>query len=537
MLASITEEDRLSKVSYSPLEYEPNAPPVLTIGPIHLEDMIVPDEPSTFHWDLRVISVPVLPALQYISKRLAQQDVHVALIVTSHTPELVPVWPINAHAQTFFSKVVRKVSKKYDISPQWLKSLNDVCRAIPPGNAFDRHRTMSYLIHRTLVQHDVIFSGAGLTLLSADSIYQFKSLLKTLSKPDWVPMSRMQCKDSCVNLLHHVHSIYTGTKLSKGYLKRAYQHIKLDETVLSEVCEAYRQTYGKPGLAELSHDSASKEGATPAEITRPNSKKTSVECMASRRATEPAVITSRIPKPARSNRLITPGDLPKLTTENLDIVGMDLESPESFYLASTGGAPGCSSTYKSLSARPAERSRSFEQIKKQPQSARPRSNSRTRLCDPSPMVVQCPLGITGLPTKTPVTVIERHTPVATSSWMVSSGPTSDVSSSNASQIKVTRTLRSTSSFSSTSSPRFSSASSNFSDRSYVGLPRNPRDTPLLNLRNVQNNSVCSRCTSAVVTSPSSQHEETSRFEWQSLIKPSAPRQLASHDSILFGERN
>ena len=537
MLASITEECRLSKVSCTPLEYAMDAPPMLTIGPIRLEDMIVPEETPIFHWDLRDISAPVLPALQYISKKLVQQDIHIALIVTSHTPELIPVWPINAHAQNFLSKLVRKASRRYDISPLWLKSLNDVCRILPPGNAFEGHRTMSYLIHRSLVQHNVIFSGAGLTLLAVDSIYLFKSLVKNLSETDWVPLSRMQCRDSCVNLLHHVHSVYTGTKLSKGYLKRAYQHIKLDETALSEVCEAYRQTYGKPGLAEMSQREGSKERSWPIKTSLPNSKKTDFECMTSRRATESGVITSRKPKSASSNRLITPGDLPKLTTENLNIIAVESESPESFYLDSIDGALGRSSNFKSLSAGPSERARSFEHVKKQLQSARPRSNSRARLFDPSPTISLSPLGIIDLPRDTPVTVIERHTPLATSSWMPITGPPSDASSSNAPQTKVPRTLRSTSSFSSASSPRFSSASSSFSERSSVGLPRNPRDTPLLNMRNVQSDLVCSRCKIAVASSPPLPHEERSRFDWQSLIKPSAPRQIVSHDSILFGERD
>ncbi|MCJ1413408.1 hypothetical protein MMC19_007513 [Ptychographa xylographoides] len=413
-LSSISEEHRV--VSSYAQSFSSSA---TTLGPVSVTSTFVSPQPesatpkadSVFEWDLKSACSPMQPVFHYISKKLAQNDIHVAVIIVAQTPQLIPVWPINAQAQGVLAKVIKKASKKHPLSKEWTVALSVLCEKTETASAFQNHRARAYLVHRSLVQRDLIFSGEGLTLLSVDTVYTFKSLLRVFSKQDWVPASRNSCKDLCVQLLHQVHGIYTGTKLSKSYLKRAYDYIHYDDMRLEEICQAYQHRYGKPGLTEMemrktaltmelvaaspsespNTTQSPPTAVSPLRVVKPSMSVADLTATPSKRPTQFAMTPSNqkkveeIPKAAAS-----PKDLPKLVTKDLDGMAVDAnESPECFYLYPI-------SSLGTQSARPRSRSRaeSVGERKKQPQSARPRSRSRGR-ADSTP--TQCPLGITGIP--------------------------------------------------------------------------------------------------------------------------------------------
>ena len=205
----------------------------------------------TFSWDLTTACKPLLTAFHYISGKLACHGLHVAIVVKNSRPELLPAWPIGIHAQHFLARVIQKANERYPIDLFWLKALLDLCKPVEAREIFDSQRAISYIVHRSIAQRDLIYSGEGLTVLSVDCIFTFKSLLSDLGAEDAIPLFRDDCKESCVELLKHVNKMYRDIQLSKGYLRRTYTQFTYGEDTLEEVCEAYRARFGSEGVFDV----------------------------------------------------------------------------------------------------------------------------------------------------------------------------------------------------------------------------------------------------------------------------------------------
>ena len=182
------------------------------------------------------------PALQYISHKLTERELSVALIVSDHEPYVIPVWPLPKKSQLILAKIIRKACSKYKLEPSWLTALASFSNKCLP-KVFDAHRPDDYIVRRSIVQNEVVFSEEGLTLLSIDHIYTFKQLLLTLSKNDWVPHARDVCLSSCVHILNHINEVYTDPKVSKGYLASVYKEVDFKQEEYEEVCSAHSANY------------------------------------------------------------------------------------------------------------------------------------------------------------------------------------------------------------------------------------------------------------------------------------------------------
>jgi len=219
--------------------------------------VIAPLEPrpalelASFSWDLQTTCRPTLPAFQYISRKLAERELSVALIISEHEPFVIPVWPVARKVQFILAKVVRKACARYDLSPSWLTALAAHSHKRDLPRVFDQYRPDSYPVRRSIVQNEVIFSEEGLTLLSIDHIYTFKQLLCTLSKKDWVPHAREVCLSSCVHLLHRINEVYTDPKVSRGYIARVYKNIDYHRGSWEEVNSAYSLNYCSASIKDV----------------------------------------------------------------------------------------------------------------------------------------------------------------------------------------------------------------------------------------------------------------------------------------------
>ena len=204
-----------------------------------------------FQWDLHTTCMPMLPAFQYISRKLAKRGLSVHLIISDHDPYVVPVWQLPKTSQLMLAKTVRKACSKFKLSPSFLTALasHSTKRDLP--RIFNAYRPDSYIIRRSILQNDVVFNGDGLTLLSIDHIYTFKQLLRTLSKKDWLLCAREVCLSSCVHLLHRINQIYTNPKASKGYMARVYKEIEFQCSAYEEVCSAYNVTFCTASIKDV----------------------------------------------------------------------------------------------------------------------------------------------------------------------------------------------------------------------------------------------------------------------------------------------
>ena len=222
---SFFDDDSIASGSIAPFDPQPALP-----------------EPSSFKWDLQTRSTPLIPAFKYISSKLHQHELSVALIVSDQDPYVIPVWPLPRKSQTILAQTIRKAVKKFSLQPGWLTALASAPSKCLP-KIFDTHRPNSYIVRRSLVQHELIFSEEGLTLLGIDHIYTFKQLLCTLSKKNWVPHARDICLSSCVHLLQRINIVYTDPKVSKAYLERVYDEIEFQKESYDEVVAAYDVNY------------------------------------------------------------------------------------------------------------------------------------------------------------------------------------------------------------------------------------------------------------------------------------------------------
>lgn len=187
----------------------------------------------------------MFPALRYISRKLIARKLYIALIVTDYGQNIMPAWPIPRSAQITFTKIVIKACQKFRFGASWMNALASAAsKRGSSKNFFDINRFDPYLIHRSLIQHEVIFGGEGLTLLSVDHIYTFKHFVGVLSRINWVPLSRVVCLTACIDLLHRINSVYTGQKPLKGYFIRTYKDVDINEGTLDEICREYEAKYG-----------------------------------------------------------------------------------------------------------------------------------------------------------------------------------------------------------------------------------------------------------------------------------------------------
>lgn len=205
-----------------------------------------PSQGSPFHhWDTQATFIPMFPALRYISRKLIARKLYIALIVTDYGQNIMPAWPIPRSAQITFTKIVIKACQKFRFGASWMNALASAAsKRGSSKNFFDINRFDPYLIHRSLIQHEVIFGGEGLTLLSVDHIYTFKHFVGVLSRINWVPLSRVVCLSACIELLHRINSVYTGQKPLKGYFIRIYKDVDISEGALDEICREYEAKYG-----------------------------------------------------------------------------------------------------------------------------------------------------------------------------------------------------------------------------------------------------------------------------------------------------
>ena len=210
----------------------------------------IPPAPPSFQWDLRTTCKPLLPAFQYISHKLHQRELSVALIISEHEPYVIPVWPLPRKSQLLLAKIVRKACKKFGLQPSWLTAVASLANKCLP-KIFEVYKPDSYIVRRSILQNEIIFSDEGLTLLSMDNIYTFKQLLCTLSKPDWVANSRDVCLSSCVHLLRRINEVYTDPKMSKGYLARVYKEVEFMEEAFDEVTAAISTNYCTASIRDV----------------------------------------------------------------------------------------------------------------------------------------------------------------------------------------------------------------------------------------------------------------------------------------------
>ena len=191
------------------------------------------------------------PALDFISERLVKNGLQIALLVSDQAPFVIPVWELPRKTQIILTRIVRKACSKFQISPSWMTALASLDGKKDLPRIFDQCKPDDYIIRRSLLQREIVYTAEGLMLLSVDHIYTLKQLLCTLAKPDWVAWSREICLSSCVHLLRRINAIHDGTPFTKGYIARVYSDIPFVGKIYDEVKGEYDATFCTANIRDV----------------------------------------------------------------------------------------------------------------------------------------------------------------------------------------------------------------------------------------------------------------------------------------------
>ena len=250
MLRSSSYASRLLYHQYLEIDdvkYDPKASGAATRHP----SSPIPRQPY-FQWDLPTTCKLMFPAFNFISQKLAENGLQITLLVSDQAPFVIPVWPLSRKSQVTLVKIVRRACSRFKISPSWMTALASLeCKKDLP-QVFEIYRPDSYLVQRSLLQHEMVFSAEGFTLLSMDHIYTLKQLLCTLTKEVWVSYSRDLCLTSCAHLLRRINTIHNGTRFTKGYIARVYLEVPFQESVFDEVMAEYEATFCTANIRDIS---------------------------------------------------------------------------------------------------------------------------------------------------------------------------------------------------------------------------------------------------------------------------------------------
>ncbi|KAL3486597.1 hypothetical protein BJX62DRAFT_215047 [Aspergillus germanicus] len=209
-------------------------------------DMISSPLSTDFNFDSETLTPSIIPALEYISAKLQQKMMHVTLLVGRGKPYptgqpsdliVIPSAALEASAYRILTRTVAKAAQKFSLGQSWTDALS---RSQHERNANE------YLIERSILQNEVVFSREGLTLLNVDRIYTFKRRLCILSSKN-TPI-RESYINSCVRLLHRTIEDFQGRPFSKAFFHRVYEQLDVHDDLLSQVADVYKHQYHQEGI-------------------------------------------------------------------------------------------------------------------------------------------------------------------------------------------------------------------------------------------------------------------------------------------------
>ena len=231
-------------------EFNPLSPRLVTTN------MISPPLSPDFSFDFETLPSDMLPALEYISNKLRTKMMHVTLIVGRQKPFSVdqgepdflitPITPLDTPTSEAFAQITARAAKKFPLesSSVWADTLQ-WSNSQQKGEKDTERR--KYLVHRSIVQNEILFSQEGLTLLSIDRVYTLKHRLRALTEgrarmPEHVYIA------SCAKLLQKTIEDYNGRPFSKAFFHLIYDHLHVRDDLLVKVAGEYKLKYGTEGI-------------------------------------------------------------------------------------------------------------------------------------------------------------------------------------------------------------------------------------------------------------------------------------------------
>ncbi|KAH8147482.1 uncharacterized protein LAJ45_08309 [Morchella importuna] len=191
----------------------------------------------------------VLAALEYVSQKLIAKGIHVQMILEGEalgclflgsrdrtsSLNLHPTTLLTPRTQTHLTRALHRASQKFSLPPTW-------ARIAPTA-------PNSTLLHRSLLQNEIIFSSEGLTVLAVDLCFALKCKLEAVSS-----YCDAEDVEDAVVLLRRLVRVYRGRPLTKGYILRSWPKIVVSDLGLLRVGREYEWRYGGRGVAGVNDE-------------------------------------------------------------------------------------------------------------------------------------------------------------------------------------------------------------------------------------------------------------------------------------------
>ncbi|EPE25015.1 hypothetical protein GLAREA_11596 [Glarea lozoyensis ATCC 20868] len=143
---------------------------------------------------------------------------------------LLQTAPISPRSSKFLNSTIERAEKRYpSIGTGWLVPKPYTTTSAPTD-----------LIARSLSQNEIIFASGGLTLLSLDHVYTFKTHLQLYSRT-LTPPSLTLAVDELRRLIL---AQGPGTTITKSHLTRSYPWLGISFPALVDINQAYKTAYG-----------------------------------------------------------------------------------------------------------------------------------------------------------------------------------------------------------------------------------------------------------------------------------------------------
>ncbi|KAG6014847.1 hypothetical protein E4U54_004773 [Claviceps lovelessii] len=141
-----------------------------------------------------------------------------------HAPDLSP------RDQKIQRVVFTKTAHKFNVSP-----------LLHPAVSPSIYGLSSQLFTNSVIQHDVLFSSDGLTILSLDRLYSLKAALASYTRHK----SPQRLEDAVDELRRYVLASH-GAKVTRSDLCRAYDWLNVGPGAVADLDGMYRRAYGGP---------------------------------------------------------------------------------------------------------------------------------------------------------------------------------------------------------------------------------------------------------------------------------------------------
>ena len=228
-------------------------PPLrIPVTPDMISPPISPSSPTSLT-NFALLTPAIHSALEYLSHKLSRKDLHFTLIVSRTSPLPIgqgcrlsaypvskfPVVDEDTSTQRLFNNLARRAARKFLLQLDW------ITYATPSAHA---RGNWAYIVRRSLVQNDVLFSAEGLTVLNIDRVYTLKQTLNVLSKGACGRIPESVYLDSSIWLLRQIMRETRGRPLSRAFFHCTYDHVCVSDAVLREAAKGYFARYKQAAI-------------------------------------------------------------------------------------------------------------------------------------------------------------------------------------------------------------------------------------------------------------------------------------------------